>query len=147
MDGFDDNSKVTNAFRAQVEPLCSVATGLVSAMWSMREGASHIPSERSRAMAELAQERTLAGAWGDGPARLAHSIAVLQLMGAEDGIHAVCELVLADRASIFSHLTVLGVVVMDDGGLLFFLALITVACCAVVLFIERRSIPLVGARL
>src|SRR5256714_13108834 len=49
--------------------------------------------------------------------------------------------------AIMSHLTVLGIVVMNDGGLLFFLALITVACCAVVLFMERRSIPLVGARL
>lgn len=49
--------------------------------------------------------------------------------------------------AIVSHLTVLGIVVMDDGGLLFFLALITVACCAVVLLLERRSIPLVGAYL
>lgn len=49
--------------------------------------------------------------------------------------------------AIVSHLTVLGIVVMNDGGLLFFLALVTVACCAVVLFLERRSIPLVGARL
>ncbi len=49
--------------------------------------------------------------------------------------------------AIVSHLTVLGIVVMNDGGLLFILALITVACCAVVLFFERRSIPLVGARL
>ena len=49
--------------------------------------------------------------------------------------------------AIVSHLTVLGIVVMNDGGLLFFLALITVACCAVVLFIERRSLPLIGARL
>jgi putative oxidoreductase len=48
--------------------------------------------------------------------------------------------------AIVSHLTVLGIVVMNDGGLLFFLALITVACCAVVLFLERRSIPLLGAR-
>jgi putative oxidoreductase len=49
--------------------------------------------------------------------------------------------------AIVSHLTVLGIVVMDDGGLLFVLALVTVACCAIVLFLERRSIPLVGARL
>jgi putative oxidoreductase len=49
--------------------------------------------------------------------------------------------------AIMSHLTVLGIVVMDDGGLLFILALITVACCAVVLFLERRSIPFVGVRL
>src|SRR5436190_17388562 len=49
--------------------------------------------------------------------------------------------------AIVSHLTVLGIVVMNDGGLLFMLALLTVACCAVVLFIERRCIPLIGARL
>jgi putative oxidoreductase len=49
--------------------------------------------------------------------------------------------------AIVSHLTVLGIVVMDDGGLLFLLALVTVFCCAIVLFLERRSIPLVGARL
>lgn len=49
--------------------------------------------------------------------------------------------------AIVSHLTVLGIVVMDDGGLLFILALVTVACCAIVLFFERRSIPLVGVRL
>ena len=49
--------------------------------------------------------------------------------------------------AIASHLTILGIVVMDDGGLLFILALVTLACCAVVLFFERRSIPLVGARL
>jgi len=49
--------------------------------------------------------------------------------------------------AIVSHLTVLGIVVMNDGGLLFFLAVISVACCAVVLILERRSIPLLGARL
>lgn len=49
--------------------------------------------------------------------------------------------------AIVSHLTVLGIVVMNDGGLLFFLALITVTCCAIVLFFERRSIPLIGAQL
>src|SRR6266852_5059401 len=36
--------------------------------------------------------------------------------------------------AIVSHLTVLGIVVMDDGGLLFILALVTAACSAVVLF-------------
>lgn len=49
--------------------------------------------------------------------------------------------------AIVSHLTVLGIVVMDDGGLLFALAVITIACSAVVLFLERRNIPLIGARL
>lgn len=49
--------------------------------------------------------------------------------------------------AIMSHLTVLGIVVMDDGGLLFILAVITAACATVLLFLERRSIPLIGARL
>jgi len=49
--------------------------------------------------------------------------------------------------AIMSHLTVLGIVVMDDGGLLFILAIITAACSAVLLFLNRRSIPLIGARL
>ena len=49
--------------------------------------------------------------------------------------------------AIMSHLTVLGIVVMDDGGLLFILALITALCSAVVLFLNRHDIPLIGARL
>lgn len=49
--------------------------------------------------------------------------------------------------AIMSHLTVLGIVVMDDGGLLFILAVITAVCAVVLLFLERRSIPLIGARL
>lgn len=49
--------------------------------------------------------------------------------------------------AIVSHLTVLGIVVMNDGGLLFVLAIITVACCTIILILERRSIPLIGARL
>jgi len=49
--------------------------------------------------------------------------------------------------AIISHLTILGIVVMDDGGLLFILALITAVCSAVLLFLNRRSIPLIGARL
>lgn len=49
--------------------------------------------------------------------------------------------------AIFTHLTVLGIVVMGDGGLLFALALVTEACAAVVAFIHRHALPLIGARL
>jgi putative oxidoreductase len=49
--------------------------------------------------------------------------------------------------AIFSHLTVLGISVMDDGGLLFGLALAVAACSAVLLFLQRRRLPLIGARL
>src|SRR4029453_9576003 len=49
--------------------------------------------------------------------------------------------------AIFSHLTVLGVVVMNDGGLLFGLALAVAACSVVLLFLQRRRLPIIGAYL
>ena len=49
--------------------------------------------------------------------------------------------------AIFSHLTVLGIVVMDDGGLLFALAVSVAICAAIVLFIHRHALPIVGGRL
>jgi len=49
--------------------------------------------------------------------------------------------------AIFSHLTILGIVVMDDGGLLFGLALAVAVCSAVLLFFQRRRLPLIGAYL
>jgi uncharacterized membrane protein YphA (DoxX/SURF4 family) len=49
--------------------------------------------------------------------------------------------------AIFSHLTVLGIVVMDDGGLLFGLALAVATCSALLLFLQRRRLPLIGAYL
>lgn len=49
--------------------------------------------------------------------------------------------------AIFSHLTVLGIVVMNDGGLLFCLALAVAACSVVLLFLQRRRVPIVGAYL
>ena len=49
--------------------------------------------------------------------------------------------------AIFSHLTVLGIVVMNDGGLLFGLSLAVAACSAVLLFLQRRRVPILGAYL
>ena len=49
--------------------------------------------------------------------------------------------------AIFSHLTVLGIVVMNDGGLLFGLALAVAGCSLVLLFLQRRCLPIVGAYL
>jgi uncharacterized membrane protein YphA (DoxX/SURF4 family) len=49
--------------------------------------------------------------------------------------------------AIFSHLTVLGIAIMNDGGLLFILALAVAACSAVLLFLQRRRLPLIGAYL
>ena len=49
--------------------------------------------------------------------------------------------------AILSHLTVLGIVVMNDGGLLFCLALAVAACSTVLLFLQRRRVPIIGAYL
>jgi uncharacterized membrane protein YphA (DoxX/SURF4 family) len=49
--------------------------------------------------------------------------------------------------AIFSHLTVLGIVVMDDGGLLFGLALAVAACSILLLILQRRRVPIIGAYL
>src|SRR6185295_13968906 len=45
--------------------------------------------------------------------------------------------------AIFSHLTVLGIVVKGDGGLLFGLAITVFACSLAVLFLHWRQIPFV----
>ena len=49
--------------------------------------------------------------------------------------------------AIFTHLTVLGIVVKDDGGLLFALAVVVAICSSVVLFIHRKALPVVGGLL
>ena len=46
--------------------------------------------------------------------------------------------------AIFSHLTVLGIVVKGDGGLLFALAVTVMLCSLVVLFLQRRQIPILS---
>ena len=48
--------------------------------------------------------------------------------------------------AIVSHLTVLGIVVMNDGGLLFSLALTVFLSSAAVLTLHRREIPVLGRR-
>ena len=47
--------------------------------------------------------------------------------------------------AIFSHLTMLGIVVKDDGGLLFGLALAVFMLSAIVLLLHRRELPVLGA--
>lgn len=47
--------------------------------------------------------------------------------------------------AIFSHLTMLGIVVKDDGGLLFILAITVFVLSAVVLLVHRRELPVLGA--
>jgi putative oxidoreductase len=46
--------------------------------------------------------------------------------------------------AIMSHLTMLGIVVMDDGGLLFGLAVTVFVLSSVILLIHRRELPILG---
>jgi len=52
----------------------------------------------------------------------------------------------ATGGAIFSHLSFLGLVVMDDGGLLFALALIVFSTSAIGLYLHRTQIPVLGRR-
>lgn len=49
--------------------------------------------------------------------------------------------------AILFHLTKLGIVVQDDGGLLFGLANAVWVGGALVLWVHRRSIPVIGGKL
>lgn len=49
--------------------------------------------------------------------------------------------------AIFFHLTKLGIVVHDDGGLLFGLAVVVFLSAAFLLYLHRRSLPVIGDRL
>ena len=44
--------------------------------------------------------------------------------------------------AIFSHVTKLGIVVQNDGGTLFVLALVTFISCVILVWINRKQIPL-----
>jgi putative oxidoreductase len=48
--------------------------------------------------------------------------------------------------ALISHLTILGIEVQGDGGLLFGLAIVVFVCSALVLWHNRRQIPVIGAR-
>ena len=49
--------------------------------------------------------------------------------------------------AIFFHLTKLGIVVQDDGGLLFTLAVVVWVAAAFLLWVYRRTLPVIGAKL
>ena len=49
--------------------------------------------------------------------------------------------------ALMSHLTVLGIVVMDDGGTLFGMAIVVFVCAATLLFLHRGDFPVIGEKL
>ncbi len=68
--------------------------------------------------------------------------AVLLLIPSTAGIGAIIALGVISGA-IMSHLTRLGIVVLNDGGLLFGLALTVFVCGAIVAWLRREQIPIV----
>lgn len=48
--------------------------------------------------------------------------------------------------AIFFHLTKLGIVVNNDGGSLFTLAIVVWICAAVVLWLYRKTLPVIGGK-
>lgn len=84
------------------------------------------------------------GRYGSGVVELVAS--VLLFLPATVGVGALLALGTMSGA-IFFHLTKLGLVVQDDGGLLFALAVVVFACSAFLLWLYRRTLPVVGARL
>jgi hypothetical protein len=84
------------------------------------------------------------GRIGSGVAELIAS--VLLLIPATTALGALLSLGVISGA-IVSHLTILGIVVMNDGGELFALALVVFACSAVVLVLHRHELPVIGTRL
>ncbi len=80
------------------------------------------------------------GRLGSGVVELIAS--VLLLIPATAGIGAVIALGVISGA-IVSHLTKLGIVVLNDGGLLFGLAITVFVCAAVVAWLRRDQIPVV----
>ncbi len=49
--------------------------------------------------------------------------------------------------AIMSHLTVLGIEVQGDGGTLFIMAIAVFISCAILLFANRKDIPVIGSKL
>ena len=82
--------------------------------------------------------------WGRIGSGLGELIAgILILLPGSVGMGAVLAAGLMIGA-IFSHLTVLGIVVQGDGGLLFGMACAVFGCAVFVVYLRRQSLPWIG---
>ncbi|MGB1038199.1 MAG: DoxX family protein [Bacteroidia bacterium] len=81
------------------------------------------------------------GRIGSGVAELIASILLLIPKTAWAGAGLALGII---SGAIMSHLTTLGIEVQGDGGYLFALALVVFVCSVIVLWMERKKIPVVG---
>ena len=81
------------------------------------------------------------GRYGSGAVELLASIFLLiprtAWLGAGLALGVIC-------GAIFFHLTILGIEVMGDGGFLFILACVVFVSSLIILWKERKNIPIVG---
>jgi len=81
------------------------------------------------------------GRYGSGVAELIAAVCLLiprtSWLGAGLGAGTIA-------GAIFFHLTKLGIEVKGDGGTLFYLALAVMVCCLIVLWQERKSVPVIN---
>jgi len=81
------------------------------------------------------------GRYGSGAVELLASILLLiprtAWLGSILALGVIC-------GAIFFHLTILGIEVMGDGGFLFILACVVFVSSLIILWKERKNIPLIG---
>ncbi len=81
------------------------------------------------------------GRYGSGVVELLASILLLiprtAWLGAVLALGVIC-------GAIFFHLTILGIEVMGDGGFLFILACVVFVFSLIILWKERKNIPIIG---
>ncbi len=81
------------------------------------------------------------GRYGSGVVELLASILLLiprtSWLGAVLALGVIC-------GAIFFHLTILGIEVMGDGGFLFILACVVFVFSLIILWKERKNIPVIG---
>jgi uncharacterized membrane protein YphA (DoxX/SURF4 family) len=84
--------------------------------------------------------------WGRIGSGIVELIASLLLLAAATAATGAVIALGVMAGAIGSHLTRLGIEVQGDGGLLFGMAITVTVCCLVVIWIRRRSLPVVGKR-
>jgi putative oxidoreductase len=109
-------------------PACIAAIILIQTLWFKFTGAP----ESVHIFNTLGVEP-----WGRIGSGIAELIAALLLVLPRTAYAGAAMALGIMGGAIFSHLTVLGIEVMNDGGTLFFLALAVAACSAFVLWRER----------
>jgi len=84
--------------------------------------------------------------WGRIGSGLVELVACVLLLGPRTVVYGAGLALGVISGAIVSHLTKLGIVVLDDGGLLFGLALVVFAGSATLAWMHRAELPFIGTR-